>query len=101
MLVPCLGSATQESLQPEQCLQDRLVRECDIPEMCCSCCRAADACIASCRSAFVLPPVMLFCLVGALLFRSALCAAFVTLTLAAWLLPPGKVGPLKELSSGH
>ncbi|CAK0785740.1 hypothetical protein CVIRNUC_008951 [Coccomyxa viridis] len=41
-------------------------------------------------SAFVLPPVMLFCLVGALLFRSALCAAFVTLTLAAWLLPPGK-----------
>ena len=49
----------------------------------------------------MLPPVMLFCLIGALVFRSAPCVAFVTLTLAAWLLPPGKVGALKELSSGH
>ena len=58
--------------------------------------KAANASNASFRSAFVLPPVMLFCLVGALVFRSALCAAFVTLTLAAWLLPPGKVWASKS-----
>ena len=44
----------------------------------------------------MLPPVMLFCIVGALVFRSAMCAAFVTLTLAAWLLPPGKVWPSRS-----
>lgn len=43
------------------------------------------------RSAFVLPPVWLLCIVGALFFKSAVCSVFITLTLAAWLLPPGKV----------
>ena len=51
-----------------------------------------------CRSAFTLPPLLLVCFIGALFYRSALCAAFVTLTMAAWLLPPGKVSTFPGIS---
>ena len=43
------------------------------------------------RSAWVLPPLWLACMIGTLLYGSKLAAAFLAVTVAAAYLPPGKV----------